>query len=532
MNLFKFKPNFAAPASSTFTGPTAVGGVASYTPACGQNCVPQPGTTQKLDVLGDRLMYRLTYRNLGNREALLVNHSVVANSTIGVRWYEFNVSNFNVSVRQQGTYAPNDGQYRWMGSIGIDKIGNVAVGFSIGSGTQQASIRFAGREITDPLNSMSMDTNMHTGTGSQLANLGRWGDYSSMTIDPVDDCTFWYTTEYLKASGTFNWSTRIGSFKFSSCNPEPGMTVDVVPASRTITAGESTTYTATVAAQNGYTGSGTFSVTGLPSDATSSFETAGFTSGSGSTTLTVTTTATTTPGTYQLTITAADTSNSPADSEVVTLVVNPPAPTGGFTLGASPSSRSIAPGQFTTFDATVAAQSGYEGSGSFSVTGLPTGADGSFSPTGYANGGGQSTLTVTTDASTPAGTYVLIITATDTNGTPVQSTSVSLTVTSAAEPDFTLSATPGTLVVKRGKSGSYNVTVTPAGGFNETVSLSYSGLPGSTTGSFSAAFLNGGGTSALTITTAAQTPKGTFTVTITATSASKTRSTTVTLKVN
>ena len=156
----------------------------------------------------------------------------------------------------------------------------------------------------------------------------------------------------------------------------------------------------------------------------------------------------------------------------MTLVVNPPAPTGGFTLGASPSSRSITPGQSTTFDATVTRQTGYTGSGTFSVTGLPTGADGSFSPAGYSNGSGQSTLTVTTDASTPAGTYPLTITATDTNGTPVQSTNVSLTVTPAARPDFALAATPGTLVVKRGKSGSYNVTVTPSGGFNETVALS------------------------------------------------------------
>ena len=103
-------------------------------------------------------MYRLSYRNLGNREALVVNHSVVANGVIGVRWYEFDVNNFNVSVRQQSTYAPNDGQYRWMGSTAIDKVGNIALGFSIGSATQKPSIRFAGRETTDPLNSLSMDS--------------------------------------------------------------------------------------------------------------------------------------------------------------------------------------------------------------------------------------------------------------------------------------------------------------------------------------------------------------------------------------
>jgi uncharacterized membrane protein len=306
----------------------------------------------------------------------------------------------------------------------------------------------------------------------------------------------------------------------------------VLPASQTVVAGDGTTYTATLASQNGYSGSGNYSVTGLPSGATGTFSPAGFTSGSGSTTLTVTTAAGTTPGTYPLTITAADASNSPSDSEVVTLVVNPPAPTGGFTLGALPSSRSITPGQSTTFDATVTAQSGYTGSGTFTVTGLPAGAGGSFSPAGYSNGSGQSTLTVTTDVSTPAGTYPLTITATDTNNTPVQSTSVSLTVTSAAQPDFTLAATPGTVVLKRGKSDTYNVTVTPSGGFNETVSLSVAGMPSPASASFSPSFLNGGGTSTLTITTEnPATPKGTFTLTITATSASKTRSITVTLKV-
>ena len=530
MNLFKFKPNFVVPASSTFTGPTAIA-VSAYTTACA-NCVPQPGTTQKLDTLSDRLMYRLSYRNLGDREAMVVNHSVTAGSVVGVRWYEFNVSNFNVTVRQQSTYAPTDGQYRWMGSTATDKRGNIALGFSISSASQKPSIRFAGRETTDPLNTLSTDSSMHDGTGSQLTTLGRWGDYSSMTIDPVDDCTFWYTTEYLQTNGTFNWSTRIGSFKFSSCAPAPGVAVSVVPASQTVVAGEGTTYTATLASQNGYSGSGNYSVTGLPSGATGTFSPAGFTSGSGSTTLTVTTAAGTTPGTYPLTITAADASNSPSDSEVVTLVVNPPAPAGDFTLGALPSSRSIAPGQTTTFDATVTGQTGYSGSGTFTVTGLPAGAGGSFSPAGYSNGNGSSTLTVTTDATTPPGTYTLAIKAEDTNGTPVQSTNVSLTVTSVAQPDFSLSATPGTMVVKRGKSDSYNVTVTPSGGFNETVSLTVTGLPDAATASFTPLFLNGGGTSTLTITTANPgTPKGTFTLTITATSGPKTRSTTVTLKV-
>jgi len=99
----------------------------------------------------------------------------------------------------------------------MDKQGNMALGYSVSSSTMHPSIRYTGRLATDPPSTMQAETSIIEGTGSQLANLSRWGDYSAMTVDPVDDCTFWYTTEYLKASGTFNWSTRIATFKFSGC---------------------------------------------------------------------------------------------------------------------------------------------------------------------------------------------------------------------------------------------------------------------------------------------------------------------------
>ena len=528
INVWKFKPDFATPSASTFTGPTPVSVTGYSTPGAG---VPQPQTTTTLDTLGDRLMYRLAYRNLGTREALVVNHSVAANGEIGVRWYEFNVVNTNLSVRQESTYAPDDNQYRWMGSIAMDKIGNIAIGFSISSATERPSIRFAGRETSDPLNTMSMDTNMHTGIGSQTGGLSRWGDYSSMTIDPVDDCTFWYTSEYLNQSGTFNWSTRVGSFKFSSCSPAPAVAVGVLPASNTITAGQFTDYTVTVAGQNGYSGSGSYSVTGLPGGAIALFSPEGFTGSSGSTTMTVATTEATPPGTYQLTVTAADTSGAPSDSEVVTLVVNPPS-TPGFTLSASPSTQPIEANGQAFFSVIVTSQNGYSGNGTFTVSGLPAGVSGSFAPATYTGGSGNSTLTLTAGASVAAGSYPLSIIATDSSGAPVQSTNVTLVVNQAASQDFTLTATPGTLVVKRGKSGSYNVAVTPSGGFNETVALSVTGVPASAGSSFNPSFLNGGGSSTLSITAGTATPRGTFTLTITATSNSRTRSIQVTLKVN
>jgi hypothetical protein len=134
----------------------------------------------------------------------------------GVRWYEIRGPNGTPAVFQQGTFSP-DSNSRWMGSIAMDKVGDIAVGYSVSSSQIHPAIRYAVRIPTDPAGTLEPETSIIAGTGSQLRNLNRWGDYSSMAIDPVDDCTFWYTNEYLKSSGTFNWSTRLGSFKISGC---------------------------------------------------------------------------------------------------------------------------------------------------------------------------------------------------------------------------------------------------------------------------------------------------------------------------
>lgn len=117
---------------------------------------------------------------------------------------------------QQGTFSP-DSTSRWMGSIAMDKVGNMALGYSASSGSVLPSIRYTGRVPTDPLGTMQAENILLIGGGSQTGNLHRWGDYSAMSIDPGDDCTFFYTTEYLKTSGSFNRSTRIASFKFPGC---------------------------------------------------------------------------------------------------------------------------------------------------------------------------------------------------------------------------------------------------------------------------------------------------------------------------
>ena len=223
LNEWKFHVDFGTPANSTLAGPLNIP-VAAFTTACGGGtCIPQPGTNNKLDSLGDRLMFRLAYRNIGGNETLLANHSVKASGTKrsqvdGVRWYELRNPNATAgaSVFQQGTFSP-DSTNRWMASIAMDKFGNIGLGYSASSSAIFPSIRYTGRVPTDALGTLQAETELKKGTGSQTGTLHRWGDYSALTVDPVDDCTFWYTTEYLKSSGTFNWSTWISSFKLPGC---------------------------------------------------------------------------------------------------------------------------------------------------------------------------------------------------------------------------------------------------------------------------------------------------------------------------
>jgi hypothetical protein len=215
---WKFHVDWANTSNTTFTGPSSIA-VASYAEACGgATCIPQSGTSQQLDSLADRVMYRLSYRNFGSHESLLVDHAVTSGSSVGMRWYEIRSPGSSPSVYQEGTYAP-DSSYRWMGSIAQDQSGDIAMGYSVSSSSLHPGISYTGRLATDPLNTMPQgETSLIVGAGSQTgSNLSRWGDYSAMTVDPADGCTFWYTNEYIPSNGAFNWKTRIGSFKFSSC---------------------------------------------------------------------------------------------------------------------------------------------------------------------------------------------------------------------------------------------------------------------------------------------------------------------------
>jgi hypothetical protein len=360
LDLWKFHVDWGTPGNSSLTGPTRLG-VAAYNQLCSgtRSCVPQPGTSVGLDGLGDRLMHRLAYRNLGDHEALVATHSAnVGSGQAGVRWYEIRNPNGTPVIYQQGTYAP-DATNRWLGSIAMDQSGNIALGYSVSSSSVFPGIRYTGRLVSDPLNTLPQgETTLIDGHGSQTGTASRWGDYAMMAVDPTDDCTFWFTTEYIPTTGGAPWRTRIGSFKFPGCGgvpptptktPTPGPTatntppptntptatptftpnpnppdfsLSVSPTSRTIARRSSGTYTVNLTSANGFSGNVSLSVSGLPRRTSGAFSpnpVALASGGSGSSTLTVTVNRQAAPGTYTLTITG--TGGGKTHTQQVTLIV-------------------------------------------------------------------------------------------------------------------------------------------------------------------------------------------------------------------
>jgi hypothetical protein len=213
LRLYQLSPDFVAQ-TVVLSAPLDIP-VASFTQACVDACVPQPTTTIKLEALGDRLMYRLAYRNFGDHVAMVVNHSVIAGLSIGVRWYELRPSgNGTFGVYQYSTFSPNSA-YRWMGSIAMDKLGDIALGYSESSSRIYPEIAYTGRTPSMRLGTMGTEAVLQAGNGSQITYT-RWGDYTAMRIDPSDDCTFWYTNEYYTVNST-SWNTAIGKFRIGIC---------------------------------------------------------------------------------------------------------------------------------------------------------------------------------------------------------------------------------------------------------------------------------------------------------------------------
>jgi len=197
----------------------------------GRDCLPQPGVTDGsrfLDILSyrQRPTWRLAYRSFDDYDAMVTNQSVEARPGVaGVRWYEIRRKKGKFSLFQQGTYAPNDGVHRWMGSVAMDWRGNMALGYDVVNGKDVfPGIRYTGRLRGDTRGQMTLgEATIIDGTGVQVTTNSRWGDYTSMNVDPTDDCTFWYVNEYYQVSGiigvnTAPWQTRIGSFKLPGCS--------------------------------------------------------------------------------------------------------------------------------------------------------------------------------------------------------------------------------------------------------------------------------------------------------------------------
>jgi hypothetical protein len=231
-----------------------------------------------------------------------------------------------------------------MGSIAMDHSGDIGLGYSVSSSSMRPAIRYTGRLAGDALNTLQAENTLIQGTGSQIAGLHRWGDYSSISVDPSDDCTFWYTNEYLSTSGSFNWRTRIGSFKFSGCSSAPppppppppanDFSISASPTALTLDQGQSGTSTISTAFVAGAAENVNLTAGGVPTGATASFNPSSVTAG-GSSTMTVSVGTGTAPGSYSITVTGTSPSASHSTSVTVTVpshnvVGNPGFETGTF----------------------------------------------------------------------------------------------------------------------------------------------------------------------------------------------------------
>ena len=268
LEMWAFHVDWATPANSTFTQLPDIAVAEFSSDLCGLSsfsCIPQPGTSTELDPLREVIMFRLAYRNFGDHQALVGNFvtDVNGNDLAGVRWFELtSPPATSWSLYQEGTYSP-DSTNRWMGAIAMDGSGNIALGYNVSDATSvYPGIRYVGRLVSDPLGTMPQgEYTLVDGTASNGSN--RYGDYSDMVIDPIDDCTFWFTGEYNTSS---QWSTRIGAFRFDACG-STDFAMDVVPDSLQICAPADATYAVNTVPVGGFTGDVSLAAIGNPGSA-------------------------------------------------------------------------------------------------------------------------------------------------------------------------------------------------------------------------------------------------------------------------
>jgi hypothetical protein len=272
LGLYELRVNWDTPADSSLTDRIPIA-VAPWENACAApaiDCIPQPGTSQKLRSVGDQIMNRVTYRNLGDHQVVVVNHTSSVQGITGLRWYELRPDGAGAaSVFQQGTFVP-DLNHRWMGSSAMDRAGDIAVGYSISSDSVYPSIRYAGRFAGDPPGILTVqEGSIYDGTHSQTTN-PRWGDYASLQVDPIDDCTFWFTTEY---AGSERPETRVAAFRFPSC-ARSAFSLAVDPVDVSFEVGKSTAVNVMASTTAGSSQEVALRVDGLPDGVTASFSSA------------------------------------------------------------------------------------------------------------------------------------------------------------------------------------------------------------------------------------------------------------------
>src|SRR5450759_346148 len=394
LDVWKFHVDWTTPANSTLTGPTLMTTVA-FTDACPTACIPQSSQAQHLASVSGRLMDRAAYRNFGTHESVVVNQTVQgsggAAGPTALRWYELRFASGTPSIYQQGTFEPPDLRYRWLGSMAQDQAGDMALGYSTSSSTTYPAIAWAGRLGTDALNTMSQpEAIIATGLAYE-ASLSRWGDFSSMQIDPSDDCTFCYTNELYNAAGATTWDTRISSTKFPSCASNV-FSLGAAPAALSVTRDASGSTTITTSLTKGSAEALSLTAYGLPAGTTASFNPTSVTSGQNAT-VTFNVGDSTATGTY--TITVGATGQSAYHATTVTLTVTN-----------APVVTSVSPSAGPASGGTVVTVTGMRLSGTTSV---------SFGSTPATNFSVVNDTTIT--ATAPAGTGTVDVTVTSPAGT-------------------------------------------------------------------------------------------------------------------
>jgi len=317
LNVWQFHVDWATPANSTFalTNTLPVAAYDTIPAFCsGRSCIPQPGTSNRVDHLGyrQRPLHRAAYRNLGTHQSLVTNQSVEASATMsGIRWWELRFPGGTPTLHQEGTFAPgvSDGVHRWMGSIAMDGAGNMALGYSASDGTSVfPSSWYTGRLAGSPLGVMDQgEGSFIDGIGSQTGSQ-RWGDYTSMNVDPLDDCTFWYVNQYNPTTSPVGWVLRVGAFKFDACGT-PDFYLGVDPASTAVCLGGTASYTVNVGSISGFTDPVTLGLSGQPAGAPVGF-TPNPVTPAGTSALAIGPIASGTAGSYPLTISGTSTTGT------------------------------------------------------------------------------------------------------------------------------------------------------------------------------------------------------------------------------